>query len=56
VDERLRLNQNQIKAITALAKEHFSDEVQVYLFGCRTDERKIDVVFDNTLKLKFFSL
>ncbi|MDY9918626.1 MAG: hypothetical protein U2P89_07105 [Proteiniphilum sp.] len=36
----MRLNQNQIKTITTLAKKHFSDDVQVYLFGSRTDDRK----------------
>lgn len=36
----MRLNQNQIKTITTLAKKHFSDDVQVYLFGSSTDDRK----------------
>ncbi len=36
----MRLNENQIKVITALAKKHFSDDVQVYLFGSRTDDQK----------------
>ena len=36
----MRLNENQIKTITTLAKKHFSDDVQVYLFGSRTDDRK----------------
>ncbi|HNW52298.1 MAG TPA: nucleotidyltransferase domain-containing protein [Prolixibacteraceae bacterium] len=36
----MRLNEFEIAAIRTLAKQHFGNEVHVFLFGSRTDDRK----------------
>jgi len=36
----MRLNDNEIESIISLANRHFGENVQVFLFGSRTDNRK----------------
>jgi predicted nucleotidyltransferase len=36
----MRLTDFEINAITTIAKQHFGNDAQVYLFGSRTDDSK----------------
>lgn len=36
----MRLNDNEIESIISLANRHFGEDVQVFLFGSRTDNQK----------------
>jgi predicted nucleotidyltransferase len=36
----MRLSENEIKSIVSLANRHFGNDVEVFLFGSRTDNQK----------------
>lgn len=47
----MRLSENEIASIVSLANQHFGKDVQVFLFGSRTDNQKrggdIDLFISN---------